>query len=88
MNSENGECEIVTLNGDSCDPREASEMVVSMLEGLLERAKAGQITGAITVCLEFDGGAGFGYAGQYAHITMIGMMQKALTAVTLDSLGA
>lgn len=44
---------VVTIYGDSCDPREANEKVVVTLEDLLERARAGEIIGVVAVAVEF-----------------------------------
>lgn len=72
--------EIVTITGHDCDPRKASQNVICLLEELLERANAGEITGIAVVSIQFDRTVAEGYAGQVAQSAVIG----ALTCLAMD----
>lgn len=68
---------VVTIYGDDCDPRKASDQVVKALKDLLERAEAGEIIGVVAVGVDFGANwAGTICAGQIDYGIVTGALQR------------
>jgi hypothetical protein len=67
---------VVTIYGDDCDPRVSVAAVVTALEQMLERARAGEIIGIAIAALHFDKSTGHICAGQSTHLALIGGLVK------------
>jgi hypothetical protein len=75
------ESNVVTIYGDDCDPRIASEQVIALLEDALQRAKSGEIVGVAIAAVHFDKSTGRNAAGQYNCCSLIGEMYKLLREI-------
>jgi len=63
---------IVTIYGEDCDPRRASDDVVRVLEDALERARSGELIAIAFAGLHHDRSTATCRAGMYACSAMIG----------------
>lgn len=74
--------EIVTMEGFSCDPRQANAEVVRVLEEILERAKSGDIIGIAIAGINFDRSVFDAYSGQASQAAVIGSMFRLATELS------
>jgi hypothetical protein len=72
------ESKIVTIYGENCDRREASEEVVLLLKEALERAESGEIIGLGLVVVNYDGSTSDLKRGQTNSVGFIGAVYRLL----------
>ena len=70
---------VVNINGEWCDPRQANEMVIRRLEDLLERARSGDIISFAGVAECFDHSILNIFAGQSSGNAAVGGLFRLVT---------
>ena len=76
---------IVTIYGEDCDPRKASEDVVRALEEALARARSGELIAIAFAGLNHDRSTATCRAGLYACTAMVGAAYCVLQEVERET---
>lgn len=73
---------VVTIYGQSLDPREMNAEVVARLEDALERARSGEIIAMGLALMNYDGSTGHMTAGHAGHSSMVGAAFLLLSSIS------
>lgn len=79
------DCEIVSIHGHNCDPRQAADSVVKLLENCLERARAGELVGVAIAGMHFDMSTMQACAGQCSTPATIGALFQLATRLANEN---
>lgn len=63
---------VTSLNGGPSGVREVNEHLIEVLEGILERARAGEAVGGAIILLHYDSASSWMLAGRVGGYSMLG----------------